>query len=405
MSAPSFSADDAELLRDIEALQPRLVEQRRDFHRHPELAFEEVRTSGIVAEWCRALGLEVQTGLGKTGVVARLRGGSGKPARTIALRADMDALPIQEADDRPYRSETPGKMHACGHDVHTTVLLGVASVLSRRRALIEKLGEVRFVFQPAEEGAGGAVPMIEGGALDGVDVVLGEHAAPHHSTGVIAVSRGPAMAAADFFTLRIEGKGGHGAYPHLSIDTIPIAAQVVTALQTIVSRTVDPLSSAVVTVGTIRGGFRNNVIAPSVEMTGTVRTFDPVLRRAMPERVERVIRGVCEAHGAKYVLDYQLNYPPTVNHEAPTRFLERVAAECVGGENVKIVEPSMGGEDFAYYLEKIPGVFYWLGVRPREKSETAHLHSPQFDADERAMVHGVHVMARAALQYLERGLE
>ncbi|MGZ3422800.1 MAG: M20 metallopeptidase family protein [Polyangiales bacterium] len=393
------------LVESIQSLRPRIVEQRRDFHRHPELAFEEVRTSAAVLKWLESLGLEIERGIGKTGVIARLRG--AKPGRVIALRADMDALPIQEANEFEFKSQNPGKMHACGHDAHTAMLLGVASVLAERRESLA--GEVRFVFQPAEEGAGGAKPMIEGGALDGVDVILGQHMGPHHDTGTIAVSRGAAMAAADFWKLTISGKGGHGAYPHLSIDTIPVGAAVVMALQTIVSRTVDPLTSAVVTIGTFRGGFRNNVIAPQVELTGTVRTLDPILRGEMPSRVERIVRGICEAHGATYELDYTLNYPPTINHEGPTRFLEKVAGACVGEKNVKLVEPSMGGEDFAFYLERVPGVFYWLGCRrpPRHEGsvETAHLHSPLFDLDEDALVHGVHVMASAALTYLERGLE
>ena len=387
------------LLSSIQSLRPRIVEQRRELHRHPELAFEEVQTSAAVQAWLAGLGFELETGIGKTGVIARLRG--SKPGRTIALRADMDALPIQEANEFAFKSEHAGKMHACGHDAHTAMLLGVASVLAERKGSFA--GEVRFVFQPAEEGHGGAKPMIEGGALDGVDVILGQHMGPHHPTGTIAVSRGAAMAAADFWSLTIHGKGGHGAYPHLSIDTIPIASQVVMALQTIVSRSVDPLASAVVTVGTFRGGFRNNVIAPSVEMTGTVRTLDPLLRKQMPERVERIVRGICEAHGATYTLAYTLNYPPTINHDAPTRFLESIARACVGADNVKIVEPSMGGEDFAFYLEKIPGVFYWLGCRAPGRTETAHLHSPLFDLDEDSLVHGVHVMASAALAYLENG--
>jgi len=395
------SATQGSLLASIQALRPRIVEQRRDFHRHPELAFEEVRTSAQVQKWLAPLGLEIEHGIGKTGVIARLR--TGRPGRTIALRADMDALPIQEANAFDFKSETAGKMHACGHDGHTAMLLGVASALCERREQLT--GEVRFVFQPAEEGAGGAKPMIEGGALDGVDIILGQHMGPHHPTGTIAISRGAAMAAADFWSLKISGKGGHGAYPHLSIDTIPIAAQVVMALQTIVSRTVDPLASAVVTVGTIRGGFRNNVIAPEVELTGTVRTLDPVLRAAMPKRVEQIVRGICEANGATYALDYNLNYPPTINHDVPTRFLERVAGACIGESNVKIVEPSMGGEDFAFYLEKTPGVFYWLGCRPPARTETAHLHSPLFDLDEDALVHGAYVMASAAIEYLAHGLD
>lgn len=380
----------------VRAVLPRVVEQRRDFHRHPELAYEEVRTSGKVLEWLGALGLEVQSGIGKTGVIARLRG--ARPGKTIALRADMDALPVQEANVHAFASTVAGRMHACGHDAHTAMLLGVATVLTDLRHAIA--GEVRFLFQPAEEGLGGAVPMIEAGAVDGVDLALGQHMGPTHPTGTIAVTRGPAMAATDFFTLKIVGRGGHGAYPHLSVDAIPIAAQVVSALQTIVSRSVDPLEAAVVTIGTIQGGFRNNVIAPEVEMTGTVRTFDRTLRESMPARVERIVRGVAEAHGARYELDYALNYPALVNDANVAQLVERAAAEVVGAERVRVIPPSMAGEDFAYYAERVPACFYWLGCRPPGAQEVANLHSPSFDIDEDALPIGVTVMARAALELL-----
>ncbi|HEU4407622.1 MAG TPA: amidohydrolase [Polyangiaceae bacterium] len=385
-----------ELVRNV---HPRVVERRRDFHRHPELAYQEVRTSAAVREWCEALGLETRTGVGKTGVIATLRG--SKPGRRVALRADMDALPIQEANACEYASERPGVMHACGHDAHTAMLLGVASVLCAARERVA--GEVRFLFQPAEEGQGGAVPLIEAGALEGVDLVLGQHMGPEHPTGTIALSYGPAMAAADFFTLKVIGKGGHGAYPHLTVDPVPVAAQLVLALQTIVARAVDPLAAAVLSIGTIRGGFRDNVIAPEVELAGTVRTLDPALRREIPERIERIARGVTAAHGARHELEYQLQYPPLINHDPATRLVERVGRELLGEGGVKVIAPSMGGEDFAFYLEKVPGCFYWLGCRPPGRAEAANLHSPTFDVDEAALAHGVHVMARAALSFLEGG--
>ncbi len=387
-----------DLRAKIEALYPRLVERRRDFHRHPELAYEEVRTAGIVEAWCRELGLEVMTGIGKTGVLARLDGkGSGR--RRVALRADMDALPIQDAKSCDYKSTVPGKMHACGHDVHTTMLLGVATLLTGMRDTLK--GDVTFVFQPAEEGGGGAVPMIEGGALDGVSMIFGQHMGPTHATGEIAVTDGPAMAAADFFTLRVIGDGGHGAYPHLARDPMPVAAEIVLALQTIVSRTVDPLSAAVVTLGTIHGGFRSNVIAPVIELTGTVRTFDATLRLRVRDQIERIARGLTEAHACRYELDYKLNYPPTVNHASGVAVVEEVGRALLGEAAVKRIPPSMGGEDFAFYLEKCPGAFYWLGCRPRDGA--ANIHHPEFDVDERAMLVGVEVMAEAALRHLEGG--
>lgn len=380
----------------IRAVLPRVLDQRRDFHRHPELAYEEVRTSGKVVEWCKALGLELVTGLGRTGVVARLKG--SRPGKIIALRADMDALPIQEANTHGFVSTHAGKMHACGHDAHTAMLLGVAAVLAEHRDAIA--GEVRFIFQPAEEGLGGAVPMIEAGALDDVQLVLAQHMGPTHSTGTIAVSQGPAMAATDFFTLKIIGRGGHGAYPHLSVDAIPIAAQVITALQTIVSRGVDPLQAAVVTIGTINGGFRSNVIAPAVEMTGTVRTFDQALRESMPLTMERIVRGIVDAHGARHELDYTLNYPAVINDDEATQLLKASAAAVVGTDRVRVIPPSMAGEDFAYYAQKVPGCFYWLGCRKPGIEDAANLHSPDFDLDEDSLEIGMRVMVRAALAFL-----
>ena len=382
------------VLERARAVFERVVEQRRDFHRHPELAFEEVRTSGKVVEWCRSLNLGMRMGIGKTGVIATLIG--KKPGKTIALRADMDALPIQEANAHSFTSSIPGRMHACGHDAHTAMLLGVATVLSE----CDFAGEVRFIFQPAEEGFGGAVPMIEAGALEGVDLVIGQHMAPFQPSGTIAVTHGPAMAATDFFTLKIFGRGGHGAYPHLSVDAIPIAAQVISSLQTIVSRTVDPLHAAVLSIGTIHGGFRSNVIVPEVEMTGTVRTFDAELREAMPRRIERIAKHVAEAHGGTHKLDYTMNYPPVINHEAGTSLIEKVAAAIT---RCDVIAPSMGGEDFAYYLQKVPGCFYWLGCRPDVTGEAPNLHSPHFDLDEKSLLTGIHVMASAALEFLREG--
>jgi amidohydrolase len=382
------------ILERARAVLERVVEQRRDFHRHPELAFEEVRTSGKVVEWCRGLGLGMRQGIGKTGVIVTLKGKG--PGKTIALRADMDALPIQEANEHGFQSSVPGRMHACGHDAHTAMLLGVATILAE----CEFNGEVRLLFQPAEEGFGGAVPMIEGGALDGVDLVIGQHMAPFKPTGTIAATTGPAMAATDFFTLKVCGRGGHGAYPHLGIDAIPIAAQVISALQTIVSRTVDPLHAAVLSIGTIHGGFRSNVIAPEVEMTGTVRTFDAALRKEMPKRIEQIARHVSEAHGGTHKLDYTLNYPPVINHAQGVALIEKVAGVLAKFEHVP---PSMGGEDFAYYLEKVPGCFYWLGCRADNAKEAPNLHSPHFDLDEKSLLTGMHVMARAALDFLATG--
>jgi len=382
----------------IRVLHPQLVERRRDFHRHPELAFQEVRTSGIVAEWLQALGLEVRTGVAQTGVVATLRG--AKPGPTVALRADMDALPIQDVKNCDYKSTVDGKMHACGHDAHTTMLLGAASVLAGLRE--ELAGNVVFLFQPAEEGPGGAEPMIAEGALEGVDFILGQHMAPTMPAGMIGVCEGPAMAAPDEFKLVIKGVSGHGAYPHISVDAIPLTAQVITALQTIVSRTVDPLQSAVLSIGTINGGYGFNVIADRVELTGTVRTFDGLLREAIPQRMEAIIKGVTAAFGGSYELEYIYRYPPLINDAAACELVRRVGREVLGDDRVIDAPPSMGGEDFAYFLEKVPGCFYWLGCKhPQPVHEGYNLHHAGFDLDEEALFFGTQMLVEGTLAYLK----
>ena len=388
----------------LRELAPTLIERRRDLHRHPELAFQEHRTSAIVADWLEKLGIEVRTGVAKTGVVGRIRGRQKGKTRTIALRADMDALPILDAKTgiADYASTVPGRMHACGHDAHVTMALGAATVLSEMRD--ELAGDVVLIFQPAEEGVGGAEPMIAEGALDGVDFILGQHAMPLYPAGEIGVSYGAAMAAADFFTLRIHGTGGHGAYPHLAVDAIQIAAQVITTLQAVVARTVDPLQAAVVTIGTIHGGYNFNVIADVVEMKGTVRTLDPALRDAIPARIEALVRGITEGFGARYDFEYQRHYPPVINHDEAVGLLKTVAAEVLGAEKVRLVAPSMGGEDFAYYLHQVPGCFYFVGCRhPHPIDEKYNLHHPAFDIDEHVLTVGAQLFVEGAMRYLEKG--
>jgi len=381
----------------IRELHPRLVERRRDFHQHPELGFQEFRTSGIVAQWLTELGLDVRTGVAQTGVVATLRG--AKPGRTVALRADIDALPIQDIKSCEYKSKVEGRMHACGHDAHTTMVLGAATVLSELRE--ELAGNIVFLFQPAEEGPGGAEPMIAEGALDGVDFILGQHMMPSYPAGTMGVTYGAAMAAPDEFRLRIIGKGGHGAYPHLTVDAVQVTAQVITALQALVSRSVDPLQPAVLSIGTIQGGYGFNVIADVVEMTGTVRTFDAVLRDELPKRMEALIKGITEGYGAAYELDYQFRYPPLINHKEAVDLMKRVGSEVLGPEKVLDAPPSMGGEDFAYYLQKVPGCFYWLGSEKQDPEHAdANLHHPGFDIDEEALFYGVQLMVEGALAYL-----
>ena len=377
----------------VRELHPALVERRRDFHRHPELGFEEYRTSGIVAEWLRELGLEVTTGVAKTGVVARLRG--GRPGKTIAMRADMDGLPIQDSKTCDYASTVPGKMHACGHDAHTTMLLGAAKVLSQVKEDIA--GDVVFIFQPAEESPGGAEPMIAEGVLEGVDFILAQHVVPILPAGTIGVTEGPCAAAGDLFTLKIFGKSGHGASPHLATDAIQIAAQVVSALQTIVSRQVDPMQTAVLSIGTINGGTAMNIIADEVTMTGTVRTFDKLLREQIPQRIREIVGGITSAYGASYELDYINLYPAVFNHSSACQLIRRVGTEVLGEGKVVATPPTMGAEDFAYYVEKVPGCMFWLGVRAND----AFLHHPAFDIDEEALIHGTQLLAEGALAYLK----
>ncbi|HHW99510.1 MAG TPA: amidohydrolase [Firmicutes bacterium] len=388
------------LLERAQQLKDEFIAYRRDFHQHPELGFEEERTSGIVAEYLESLGIEV-TRVAKTGVVGLLRG--GKPGRTMALRADMDALSIPQQNDVPYKSIHPGKMHACGHDGHTAILMGVAKLLSEVKD--EIAGNVKFFFQPAEEGPGGALPMVEAGVMENphVDAVMGLHLGTNLPTGKVGLKAGPSSAGTDSIKITLEGKGGHGAHPHTSIDTIVAAGHLIVAMQTIVSREIDPLGSAVVTLGTINGGYRNNVIAHQVELTGTVRTLDPEVRAAMPERIERIIKGVCETFRCKYEFVYDKGYPSVINDPAMADLAEAAAQRLLGAENVvRTANPSMGGEDFAYFAEKAPGIFLRLGAANPEKDCIYPGHHPYYNFDEDAIPIGMAVLAEATLDFLKQ---
>ncbi len=368
------------------------VATRRDLHRIPETAFNEQKTSVFVAERLRSLGLEVRTGVAGTGVVGLLRGGN--PGPTVMLRADMDALPMAEATGLPFASTHEGVMHACGHDGHMAMALGAAAVLASLREQLS--GSVKFVFQPAEEGPGGARPMIDEGVLKDpdVDICVGCHLWPGMPEGYVGVKSGPLMAAMDRFDLTILGQGGHGAMPHLCVDALEVGTQVVSALQRLVSRKMDPLSPNVVTVGSFHSGSTFNVIPSTAELAGTTRTFDREIWLSWPERMETVIRGVCEAMGAEYDFRYAQGYPPTINDKQVAAEVHACAVAAVG-ENY-VVEPAstMGGEDMAFYLEQVPGCFFFIGIGGEGR---APLHNAAFDFDDGILDTGVEILCRVVL--------
>ena len=375
-------------------IEEQVVAWRRYIHAHPELSFEEVETSRFVEETLRSfdrLELDRPT---PTSVVASLRG--AREGKVLALRADMDALPIQEETGLDFASTRPGVMHACGHDAHTAMLLGAAKLLAERRQ--ELAGEVRFMFQHAEEKPpGGARQLVDAGVMEGVDLVVGAHVAAIKDVGKVGCRPGPIAAAADTFSAEIRGRGGHAAAPHKVVDPIVVAAQVVANLQHLVSRTVDPLRSAVVSVTRFHAGTADNIIPEAVELGGTVRTFDPVVRGELEERMQRVFRGVTEAHGATFALDYVEGYAPLINDETAAGLVEAAARAELGDEVIMEAEPIMGGEDFSAYLEKAPGAFFWVGAG--HEDAVPH-HHPRFTIDEAAFRPGIAVFVRTALDYL-----
>ncbi|SFI98701.1 M20 metallopeptidase family protein [Thermoflavimicrobium dichotomicum] len=384
----------------IDQLFPQMVDWRRMFHQYPELSYQEKNTSEKIAQFLRELGLEVRTGIGGYGVTGLLKGKEAGPV--VALRADMDALPIQDEKNCSYRSKVPGVMHACGHDAHMAMLMGTAMLLSEQK---EKLkGDILFIFQPAEEKPpGGAIAMIQDGVLHGVDVIYGIHLWTPLPLGVVGVRGGEIMAASDAFMIEIIGRGGHGGIPHEAIDAVAIASHVVVNLQTIVSRQVDPLKSGVITVGSIQGGNAFNVIADTCCMLGTVRTFDPVIRKMLVERIEEVVKATCQMYGAQYRFEYTYGYPAVINDEQEAQRVANVASQIVGEQQVWHIPPMMPGEDFAYYLERIPGAFCFVGAGNPEKQIVAPHHHPLFDIDEEAMKVGIELFIRLAMDYLNKG--
>jgi amidohydrolase len=386
-------------IKDLaEDLAPRLIEIRRHLHSHPELSGEEHQTSAYVSGVLSSCGLQVHEGIGKTGVVANLNGSTTD--RYLAIRTDMDALPIQERTALDFRSRVAGTMHACGHDVHTTVGLGTAMILAELRSQLP--GSVRFLFQPAEEIAQGAGWMIADGAMKDVDGILSLHVFPTIQAGSVAVRYGSLTAAADDFELTIIGESGHGARPHEAIDAIWIAAQVVTTLQQAISRTQNPLRPVVLTVGQINGGRAPNIIADQVSLKGTVRSLHPETHANLPQWIENIVASVCQPYGARYHLNYDRGVPSVNNDLELTQLLEQSAQAVLGSDRVLVLpEPSLGAEDFAMFLKHAPGSMFRLGVGYPDRPNPP-LHHPLFEVDETAIVTGVMTMAYAAYSYWNR---
>jgi len=388
----------AEIKKEIMGIEDEMIEWRRDIHQHPELAFEEERTSALVIEKLKKWGYEVEK-MAETGVVANLK--NNFSGQTIAIRADMDALPLEEKNEVEYKSQNPGKMHACGHDAHTAIALGTAKVISMFKDKIK--GNVKFIFQPAEEGPGGAKPMIDEGALENpkVDRIIGLHNRTNIPVGQIGVGYGPIMASTDKFTIKVKGTGAHGAHPDEGVDPVVVASHLIIALQELVSRETEPTEPLVITTGSIHGGTVFNVIPDEVELMGTVRTLSTDLRKNISKRIEEVISGITTTFRADYELDYQYGYPVTVNDREVTKMMEEVISEMLGAENIHYMKkPSMGGEDFAYYLQEIPGSFVYLGTENPKKGIINPGHSPKFNIDEDILVIGVELFIRAVLKYL-----
>ncbi len=381
------------LSSDVLALQGAIIALRRDLHQHPELAYAETRTAGRVVEFLSGAGLEVRTGVGGTGIIASAGRGGG---RTVLLRVDLDGLPIQEQSDAPYASKVPGRMHACGHDGHVAMGAGAARILAGRPLQ----GAARVLFQPAEEGEGGAQAVVRDGGLDGVDLVLGIHLWNELPVGTLGVKPGPLMAAVDRLKIVVHGRGGHGGMPQRAADPVVAAAHVVTALQTLVSREVSPLQSAVVTVGSIHGGEAFNVIPDDVTLLGTIRSYDVELRRSMLGRIQRIASGIAEGLGCRAEVEVKAGNPAVINDPQVAEIARRAATRVVGPDKVVEPEPSMGGEDMAVYFERVPGCFVFVGsANPARGLDQSH-HSPRFDFDEDALAIGCEFLVQAAEEAL-----
>ena len=393
------SVDFGKIRAQIQDLQTDLVAWRRELHQKPELGFQEQITAKFIEQKLREWDIPYQTEIAKTGIVATIA--SNSPGRVLAIRADMDALPIQEANEVSYRSQHDGKMHACGHDGHTAIALGTAYYLARHKD--DWQGTVKIIFQPAEEGPGGAKPMIEAGVLTNpdVDAIIGLHLWNNLPLGTVGVRAGALMAAVECFRLTVLGKGGHGAMPDQTVDSIVVASQIVNALQTIVSRNVKPLDAAVVTVGELQAGTALNVIADTARMSGTIRYFNPELESLIRDRLEAIVSSVCQMHGAKYDLDHWQLYPPTVNDSAIAQLVRSVALEVVETPIGVVPEcQTMGGEDMSFFLNEVPGCYFFLGSANPAKGLAYPHHHPRFDFDETALAMGVEMFVRCVEKFL-----
>ena len=390
--------DHSRLRAEIRALQPQLVEWRRSLHRKPELGFREYLTAEFVAQKLQAWGIEHQTCIAQTGIVATIH--SDRPGRVLAIRADMDALPIQEENQVSYRSQHDGIMHACGHDGHTAIALGTAYYLSQHRD--QFTGTVKIIFQPAEEGPGGAKPMIAAGVLrnPAVDGIIGLHLWNNLPLGTVGVRSGALMAATELFRCTIRGKGGHGAIPQQTIDSIVVGAQIVNALQTIVARNINPIDAAVVTVGEFHAGTAHNVIADTAEIRGTVRYFNPTYESYFGQRMDQLIGGICQSHGADYDFDYWQLYPAVINHPEMAALVRSVAETVIESPLGVVPEcQTMGGEDMSFFLQAVPGCYFFLGSANAEKDLAYPHHHPRFNFDETALAMGVEIFVRCVEKF------
>ncbi|ADL12905.1 M20 metallopeptidase family protein [Acetohalobium arabaticum] len=386
-----------QLKKEVQKVSNRVVEWRRDFHRHPELAFQEERTSRKVRELLTSWGIKTET-VAQTGIIGLLEGSNR--GKTVAIRADIDALPITEETNLPYRSQEEGKMHACGHDAHTAIALGVAKVLTKFKDSLD--GNIKFIFQPAEEGAGGAKPMIEAGALDKppVEAIFGFHVWPDLPSGKIGLKKGPIMASADDLKLTIKGQGAHGARPHQGRDPITIGADTIVALQQLVSREVEARQPTVLSIGSFQAGSTYNVIPDKAVIKGTLRTLNPEVRSYIKERMTEVIDSLTQALQADYELEYNCQLPPTVNTPGYIEVLKEVAEEVSPGSSIVLNEASMGSEDFGYFLQEVPGAYFMLGTRNPDQGVVHPIHSSKFDLDEAVLPLGVEILCHSVLKSL-----